>query len=180
VNDLSLHILDILQNSLAAGARLIELTVDFQPGAHRLTIIIKDDGRGMDPQQVARLADPFFTSRTTRRVGMGVPLYIQSARQAGGDVRITSTPGHGTSVEAWFDTGNVDIPPMGDLPGAVVMTGAANPDVEFVFTYVNGPDSYVFDTQQVREALGGLPLADPGVRRAVTEMIENNIRAIKT
>ena len=179
MNDLSLHIIDIIQNSLSAGASLIGLTVDEQPAAGRLTVTIKDDGQGMEAAQVDRLSDPFFTSRTTRRVGMGIPLYTQSARQAGGDVTVSSTPGEGTTVEAWFDMNNIDLPPMGDIPGAVVLMASANPGTEFVFEYIYAGESYVFDTRQVREALGGLPLSDPGVMNAVTEMMENNIRTIK-
>jgi hypothetical protein len=176
MTDLSLHIMDIVQNSLAAGARLVEITLDEQPFAHRLTLTIADDGRGMDTEQVALLEDPFFTSRTTRRVGMGLPLLIHSARQTGGDVKISSTPGNGTSVAAWFDTDNIDMLPAGDIPGAVVLAAAANPGVDFVLRRIFGTESYVFDTRQVREALGGLPLSDPDVGKAVREMVENNFR----
>ena len=96
MNDLSMHILDIIQNSISAGATRVSLTVDENPAADLLTIVIGDNGRGMTPGQVSRLSDPFFTSRTTRKVGMGIPLLKQSAEQSGGEVRITSEPGRGT------------------------------------------------------------------------------------
>ena len=93
-----MHILDIIQNSISAGATRVTLTVDENPAADLLTIVIGDNGRGMTPEQVSRLSDPFFTSRTTRKVGMGIPLLKQSAEQSGGEVRITSEPGRGTEV----------------------------------------------------------------------------------
>ena len=105
MNDLSMHILDIVQNSISAGATRVTLTVDEAPGADLLTIVIGDNGKGMTPEQVSRLSDPFFTSRTTRKVGMGIPLLMDSARQSGGDVRIESEPGKGT--EYLFDTVDV-------------------------------------------------------------------------
>ena len=85
-----MHILDIVQNSISAGATLVTLTVDESPAEDLLTIAVGDNGKGMTPEQVSRLSDPFFTSRTTRKVGMGIPLLMDSARQSGGDVRIES------------------------------------------------------------------------------------------
>lgn len=111
MNDLSMHILDIIQNSISAGATRVILTVDENPASDRLVISITDNGKGMTPDQVRRLADPFFTSRTTRRVGMGIPLLVQTAQQSGGDVSIESEPGKGTSVTAFSD-----IPILTDRP----------------------------------------------------------------
>ena len=116
-----MHILDIVQNSISAGATLVTLTVDESPAEDLLTIAVGDNGRGMTPEQVSRLADPFFTSRTTRRVGMGIPLLMDSARQSGGDVRIESEPGKGTEVTAVFGYSNIDRPPLGDVANALML-----------------------------------------------------------
>lgn len=181
MNDLSLHILDILQNSLSAGASEIALTVDENPAADRLTITVADNGRGMSAAQVARLEDPFFTSRTTRRVGMGIPLLMQTARQSGGDVKIDSEPGRGTTVTATFDLANIDRPPLGDVSGAVMLTVAANPAIEFVFTYRYKGMEWALDTREVREAIGPeIPLSEPAVAKMLAEMMQNNIEMLKS
>ena len=102
MNDLAMHILDIIQNSLSAGAILVKLTVEEDGPSDRLEIIIEDNGCGMNKEQVERLTDPFFTSRTTRKVGMGIPLLKQSAEQSGGGIEIKSEVGVGTYVRVWF------------------------------------------------------------------------------
>ena len=150
MNDLSMHILDIVQNSISAGATRVTLTVDEAPGADLLTIVIGDNGKGMTPEQVSRLSDPFFTSRTTRKVGMGIPLLMDSARQSGGDVRIESEPGKGTEVTAVFG-----------------------------YSYRYNGDEYLFDTVDVREILGDDALKDLTIIRNLEEMIKDNMREIR-
>ena len=162
MNDLSMHILDIVQNSISAGATRVTLTVDEAPGADLLTIVIGDNGKGMTPEQVSRLSDPFFTSRTTRKVGMGIPLLMDSARQSGGDVRIESEPGKGTEVTAVFGYSNIDRPPLGDVANALMLL------VE-----------YLFDTVDVREILGDDALKDLTIIRNLEEMIKDNMREIR-
>lgn len=179
MNDLSLHILDIVQNSISAKATLIELGVFEDLAADTLTIVIRDDGKGMTPEQVERVADPFFTSRKTRKVGLGLPLYKQNAMQAGGDVTITSEVGKGTTVTAVFGHANIDRPPLGDLANAVMLLVSANPEVDFRFTYGYNGEEYLFDTQEVKEALDGLPLSDPQVFRMVEELIRNNMEEVQ-
>ena len=132
MNDLSMHILDIVQNSISAGATRVTLTVDEAPGADLLTIVIGDNGKGMTSEQVSRLSDPFFTSRTTRKVGMGIPLLMDSARQSGGDVRIESEPGKGTEVTAVFGYSNIDRPPLGDVANALMLLVSSNPALDFL------------------------------------------------
>ena len=179
MNDLSMHILDIVQNSISAGARRVTLTVDENVGEDRLVIEIGDDGKGMTQEQVSRLADPFFTSRTTRRVGMGIPLLIQSARQSGGDVRIESEPGKGTLVTASFGYSNIDRPPLGDVANALMLMVSANPDMDFVLTYRYDGAEYVFDTADVREIFGDGALKDLTIVRNIEKMIKDNISEIR-
>ncbi len=179
MNDLSLHILDIVQNSLSAGAAQIGITVEEDRAADKMSIIIRDDGRGMTPEQVAKVTDPFFTSRKTRKVGMGLPLYKQTAMQSGGDVCVESEPGAGTTVAATFGLTNIDRPPLGDLANAVMLLVSASPAVEFVFTYIYDGEEYMFDTREVKEVLDGLPLNDPQVIRMLEEMIRNNMDELR-
>lgn len=179
MNDLSMHILDIVQNSISAGATLVTLTVDESPAEDLLTIAVGDNGRGMTPEQVSRLADPFFTSRTTRKVGMGIPLLMDSARQSGGDVRIESEPGKGTEVTAVFGYSNIDRPPLGDVANALMLLVSSNPALDFLFTYRYNGDEYLFDTVDVREILGDDALKDLTIIRNLEEMIKDNMREIR-
>lgn len=179
MNDLSMHILDIVQNSISAGATRVTLTVDEAPRADLLTIVIGDNGKGMTPEQVSRLSDPFFTSRTTRKVGMGIPLLMDSARQSGGDVRIESEPGKGTEVTAVFGYSNIDRPPLGDVANALMLLVSSNPALDFLFTYRYNGDEYLFDTVDVREILGDDALKDLTIIRNLEEMIKDNMREIR-
>lgn len=179
MNDLSMHILDIVQNSISAGATRVTLTVDEAPGADLLTIVIGDNGKGMTPEQVSRLSDPFFTSRTTRKVGMGIPLLMDSARQSGGDVRIESEPGKGTEVTAVFGYSNIDRPPLGDVANALMLLVSSNPALDFLFTYRYNGEEYLFDTVDVREILGDDALKDLKIIRNLEEMIKDNMREIR-
>lgn len=174
-----MHILDIVQNSISAGATRVTLTVDEAPRADLLTIVIGDNGKGMTPEQVSRLSDPFFTSRTTRKVGMGIPLLMDSARQSGGDVRIESEPGKGTEVTAVFGYSNIDRPPLGDVANALMLLVSSNPALDFLFTYRYNGDEYLFDTVDVREILGDDALKDLTIIRNLEEMIKDNMREIR-
>ncbi|MCX7706798.1 MAG: ATP-binding protein, partial [Anaerolineae bacterium] len=120
MRELSLHILDALQNSLEAGATLVELTVDEDLAADRLTIVIRDNGRGMDEATLARVTDPFFTTRKTRHVGLGIPLFKAATERCNGDFVITSAPGKGTTLEATFQHSHIDRAPLGDMVGTLL------------------------------------------------------------
>ena len=119
MKEISLNILDVAQNSLRANATEINILVFFDTAADRLTVSIKDNGCGMSQEFVSRVLDPFTTTRTTRRVGLGLPLFRQSALEAGGDFSIESREGKGTEVAAWFRTSHIDRMPLGDLAGTV-------------------------------------------------------------
>ena len=175
MNDLSMHILDIIQNSLSAGASQIELNVWEDVANNLLTIIIKDNGKGMAPQQVEQVTDPFFTSRTTRKVGMGLPLYRQSAEQSGGSLQVESQVGVGTTVTATFQHNHLDRPPMGDLANAAVLMMSANPHHRFILTYTYNHRTYSVDTVEINQALDGLPINDVRVIGMITNMIRDNM-----
>ena len=179
MNDLSLHIIDILQNSISAGATLVTLTVEEDTVADMMRITIEDNGRGMTPEQVAKLSDPFFTSRTTRRVGMGIPLFRQTAEQSGGGLTVGSEPGRGTKVTATFGWSNIDRPPLGNLANSFILTVTANPEIDFVLDYVYNGREYRFDTVEVKEALDGLSLGNPQVVMMLDEMVRENINDLR-
>ena len=174
MKDLSMHIMDILQNSTRAGATEVTLEVLEDAAADTLTIRFIDNGCGMDAETVQKVINPFFTTRTTRKVGLGLPLLKQNTEQTGGSLDIQSEKGKGTTVTAVFGRSHLDRPPMGDLAGTIVLTASAYPDIRFIFHYHNGETDYVFDTVEVNEALDGISIQEPEVIQYLKEMIQEN------
>lgn len=176
MKELSLNILDIAQNSVTAKASRIEITVAETP--EKLTITISDNGCGMSPEFVKKVTDPFTTTRTTRKVGLGIPLLKMEAQMAGGDLSIASTEGVGTTTCAWFDPGNIDMPPLGDLISTVITLIQGSPDIDLIFTHSIGENSYVLDTGEIREIMGGISLAEPEILSWLTDYLQENEAAI--
>jgi anti-sigma regulatory factor (Ser/Thr protein kinase) len=148
MEDLSLHILDIVENSITAAATEIRIRIDEDTRNDRLVLEIHDDGTGMDKEMQMRALDPFFTTRTTRRVGLGLPLLAQAARESGGQFEVTSSPGNGTTVRAVFQLNHPDRKPMGDIPGTLGTILAGRPRLDLVFEYTR--DEVVIDTLDTR------------------------------
>jgi len=179
MKDLSLHILDIVQNSLVAGATKITVCIREELQANRYIIEVEDNGCGMSQEVLHRVTDPYYTSRSTRKVGLGIPLLKQSAEAAGGSLSITSQPGKGTMLVATFCHNHLDRAPLGDIAGVVVLLAGANPDVRIIFIHQVDDLQYRFDTNDVKATLEGLPISDAGVMRFLKEMINENLNAIK-
>ena len=163
MRELSLNILDIAQNSLSAGAGLVTLNVDEDSGADSLTLRVEDDGRGMDADTLQRVRDPFYTTRTTRKVGMGIPLFRMAAEMTGGSLDIVSEPGKGTAVTASFSLSHIDRMPLGDMAGTVTALIRLNPGVDFVYRHTVDGRSFEMDTRELRAQLGDVPLSEPDV-----------------
>ncbi len=163
LRELSLHILDIAENSLNAGASLVTIDVIEDVRADRLTIRVADDGRGMDAELTARVADPFVTSRTTRKVGLGLPFLKQAAEMCGGALTIDSTPGVGTTVTATFQHSHIDRMPLGDLPGTILSLIVGYPQADFVFRQEIGERRLAIDTRPIKAELGEIALSEPEV-----------------
>ena len=177
MKDLSMHIMDILQNSTRAKATEITLEVLIDTEKDTLTLVFKDNGCGMDEETVQKVIDPFYTSRTTRKVGLGLPLLKQNCEMTGGSMHIESKVGVGTTVTAVFGLTHLDTPPMGDLAGTLVLTISAYPDIRFIFHYqIDDEVDYVLDTKEVYEILDGMPINDPDVIASLKEMVEENIK----
>ena len=175
MNDLAMHILDIVQNSISAGAKNIWIEVLVSIARDLLSISVRDDGKGMTPEMVAKVTDPYCTTRTTRKVGLGLPLLRQGAEQAGGSLTIDSTVGVGTTVRAEYGLSHIDRPPMGDLANAYVLLLGANPDINIILHYTTDEEDFSISTKELDEALDGLPLNDPQVMKLVYEMVSSNI-----
>jgi hypothetical protein len=172
MKDFSLHILDIAENSIRAEARRIEISIEIDTEKDVLVLEIADDGKGMDEQTVKMVLDPFFTTKETRRFGLGLPLLAQAAKMANGEFRIDSRPGKGTRVRATFQASHVDTKPLGDIPQTLATLVMGYPDVGFRYVHRLDGDEYCLDTEEIREQLEGIPLNSP----AVVEMIRKDVK----
>lgn len=179
MKELSLHLLDVAKNSVAAGASHVSITLD-EDGDGWLTIAIADDGRGMDPEFLARVTDPFTTTRTTRKVGLGLPLLRLAAEQTGGSLSIESTVGVGTTVTARFRRSHLDCPPLGDLAGTVALLIQGSPEMELTYRHATPRGKAALSTAELRAVLGDVSLAEPEVFAWIQEYLteqENNAAA---
>jgi predicted metal-dependent phosphoesterase TrpH len=161
MEDLALHILDIARNGAEAGATRIEIRVEEDAASDTLRIIVTDNGRGMDAETAGRAADPFFTTRRTRVVGLGLPLLRQAAEAAGGGLTVVSRAGMGTRVDAVFGFSHLDRAPLGDVETTVLVLLASHPDVDLDWTHRRGPREYSLATADLRAALDGASIASP-------------------
>ena len=179
MKDLSLHILDIVQNSISAKATFIEITIEENHQANTYFIRIKDDGSGMSQEMVEKVTDPYVTSRTTRKVGLGLPLLKMNAERTGGHLKITSEEGIGTEVEALFIDDNIDRLPLGDMAGTIGSLASGNPLIEFIYTHTVDGEQYIFDTREIKEALDDVSISDINIFKYLKEMINENLQEIK-
>lgn len=178
MRELSLNVLDIAQNSIAADASQIQIEVVERTDAHTLTIGIYDNGRGMTDEQVKSVLDPFYTTRTTRKVGMGVPLFKMAAEQTGGSLSVSSKVGIGTNIKAVFHTDSVDFTPLGDMASTVTTLVSMNTELHFLYRHKVDDREFILDTAEIREILGDVPLSEPSVVQWMREFLEENTKAL--
>jgi len=148
MEDLSLHILDIAENSISASAKRIEIRIDEDRAKDLLTIEIKDDGKGMDEQNLKKALDPFFTTRTTRRVGLGLPLLAQATKESDGSIELSSEPNKGTTVRAVFHPSHPDCKPVGNIHETIRTLVAGHPEVDFLYEHKRNGLTHRFDTRE--------------------------------
>ena len=173
MEDLSLHILDIVENGTNAGATLVEISITEDMRSDLLTISIRDNGRGMDREMLEKICDPFVTSRTTRRIGLGLSLLKQAAKEAGGDLSIESEPDCGTSVCATFQASHIDRKPLGDVGSTLITLILGNPDVDFIYhCELDGEETHL-DTREIRTELEEpLTLSHPAVINLISNLFK--------
>ena len=179
MRDLSLHLLDLAQNSITAGASLV--TIRLTLGEDRmLTMELIDNGKGMSPELLARVTSPFATTRTTRKVGLGIPMMKENAEKAGGTFSLESEEGKGTTLTCSMDTGNIDCLPLGDLSGTLLSLMLTNPLFpDFLFEGKSPKGEGNFDTREVRQALGSdIPFNEPSVAAWLKEALDEEINSI--
>ncbi len=174
MTEISLNILDVAQNSVRANATLIIIKVEADTKKDRLTVIIEDNGCGMSPEQVENVVDPFFTTRTTRKVGLGVSFFKLAAESTDGSFEITSKVGEGTIVIAVFGLSHIDRMPLGDMTGTIHMLITMNTGIDFIYNYKIDDEEFTLDTKSFREILGDVPLNAPEVSTYLKEFLEEN------
>ncbi len=178
MRELSLHILDLAQNSLTAGASRLDILVAIDHGRDEIVITLSDNGKGMTPDFVQRVVSPCTTTRTTRKVGLGIPMFKANAELTGGSFAIESEPGLGTTLKAVFVLSSIDRPPLGDLAATMISLVVSNPAFHFHLDYSVDGTSFVFDTKEIMGVLDGVPLDTPEVVSWMGEYLKEGMEAL--
>ena len=173
-----MHILDIIQNSVRAEASLVELDINENQKEDLYSITIKDNGCGMSGEVLERVCDPFFTTRTARKVGLGLSLLKQNAEQTGGNMEIWSEEGSGTKLDVCFSLSHIDRPVLGDISGTMVLLVGANPDMDFIYRHSTKKGEYIFDTREIKEVLEEVSVSDSNIMQYLKELIKENLNTI--
>lgn len=170
MQDLSLHILDIVQNSVEASATFVEIRIIEDSAQKSMIIEIKDNGKGMNPALIELAKDPLGTSKN-KKWGLGIPLFIQSAEESGGHVEIQSEPGKGTQIKAYFGLNHIDLKPLGDITSTLITLIATHPDIDFYFLHRKNMQEFFFDTKEMKEALSEVPINTPQVLKYIKDQL---------
>ena len=163
MREISLHILDIVQNSIVAGASLVTVTITENSKENLFEVVIVDNGKGMDQGLLERVIDPFTTSRSTRKVGLGIPLFKLAAENTGGSFKITSEVGVGTTVCASFVLDSIDRQPLGDISGTMLGLFTSYESVDFYYRHETDGKVFEADTRELKKVLNGIPFSEPAV-----------------
>jgi hypothetical protein len=183
MREIALHLLDIAENSASADSTKVSLVVQEDLANDRLTTFVIDNGCGMDAETVQNVQDPFYTTRTTRNVGLGIPLLKLAAEQAEGRFNLRSEPGKGTRLEAEFRHSNIDRMPLGDLASTFLTVLISHPQIDWTFDYQvteeNGQiRDFVFESADLKSELQGVSLTEPEVLAFVRGMIEEGVESV--
>ena len=178
MKELAMHVYDLMENSTAANSTEVSLTIRDSLKDNVYAFTIKDNGKGMSPEFLAKVTDPYTTSRTTRKVGLGLPLIKMNTENCGGGMRLQSEVGKGTVLEFWFQHDHWDRPPMGDIAGTIVMLCAAHEDIHIVYTHITDEGEFTFDTNEIHEALDGMSMNDIKVMGWLKDMVQENLESI--
>lgn len=173
-SEISLNILDIVQNSVSARASLIEITVNISNAEDSLSVIIKDNGCGMTESELLKAVDPFYTTGKFKSVGLGVPFFKMAAQLSGGSFNIDSDAGKGTEVKAVFVLSSIDRMPLGDMTETIMSVITANRNTDIVYSYSVDENGFVFDTRKIRKIFGDFPCDIPEVNDFIQSFLNEN------
>jgi anti-sigma regulatory factor (Ser/Thr protein kinase) len=175
MEDISSHIMDIVMNSVTAGAKHISIALEKDPGNAMLRLTVADDGVGMDAETAQKVQDPFFSTKTGRKVGLGIPLLKGTAETTGGSFELRSKKGEGTTITATFDSRHPDLPPLGNMRDTFLVLAVSHPDVDFDIRYcVDGRDLRL-DTGELKKELDGVPLNHPEVISFISKFLDEHL-----
>lgn len=163
MQDLSLHVLDIAENSIRAKASLIQIHLMEDEAHNELKLVIQDNGKGMEEEILQKVTSPFFTTRTTRKVGLGIALLKHNCEQSGGTVIVESKPGEGTKIIATMQYDHIDRLPIGNMLSTIIILIGANPEIEWVYDRCIGERRFELDTRKIKEILEGVPINQPDI-----------------
>lgn len=175
MKELSLHILDLVENSFKADAKLIEVNIKEKIEEDILYITIEDDGKGMDKEFLEIVDDPFITTRTTRDVGLGLSLTKAAAQRCDGDLKIASQKNKGTKVECWFKYSHIDRAPIGDMSETVASLLNYRSDVDILYIHEVNENRFIFDTREIKKILDGVEINSSKVLLWIKDYIRENI-----
>ncbi len=178
MQELSMNVLDIAENSVSAGASLVQISLCFNTKTSTLLLTIEDNGKGIPEEMLKNITDPFVTSRTTRKVGLGLPFLKMAAEMTGGNMDIQSEVGKGTIVKAQFTTGHIDLAPLGDMAGTVATLIQCNPDMDFLYTVTCDDETFCADTKEIKAVLDGVSTQSPEVAIWIKQFLQENTEPI--
>jgi anti-sigma regulatory factor (Ser/Thr protein kinase) len=178
VRELSLHIMDIVENSVAAGATRVRISVVEHTSRNLLRISIRDNGRGIPEHQLERVLDPFYTTKTTRRVGLGLSLFREASRRCDGEFTIRSKEGEGTEVSASFRLDHLDLAPLGDMASSMTTLIMGNSEVDFSYSHERDGKEFQIDTREIKGGLEDVPITHPEVIKTIGESIRESLKEI--
>jgi signal transduction histidine kinase len=174
MEDLSLHILDIAENSVAAGADQIEIRITEDLKKDLLSVEVFDNGRGMDEETLKKALDPFFTTKTVRRFGLGLSLLSEAAKSANGTLSLESKKGEGTRIKADFQHSHIDRKPMGDMDQTIITLILGYPEIDFLYVHKKDRQEYCLDTKEIKAQLRDVPINSPEVLKILKEDLKKN------
>ncbi|MDB9822489.1 ATP-binding protein [Deltaproteobacteria bacterium] len=178
MRELSLHIMDVIENGITAGADLITLKIAEDRKSNLLTIVIIDNGSGIPENILETIMDPFFTTRTTRRVGLGLSLFREASKRCSGEFNISSKEGEGTRISASFQLDHIDMAPVGDMSGSLSCLIMGNSEVDFLYSHEVDGKSFQIDTRHIRDELDGVPINNLEVIKYITRTISESLEEL--
>ncbi len=179
MQDLAMIGLELIQNSIQANASRIDITMSLDQSDHRSILIIKDNGKGMDEATLKRFSSPFYTSRTTRKVGLGVAFFQQAIQQAQGSWSVSSQPGEGTTLAGSWQSDHWDAPPLGNLGEMIILALQSRPDLHVHFSFSVNSRSYDFDSKDLESSIAPVPISELAILQWIEKEINTNIQHCK-
>lgn len=179
MQEISMNIMDIVQNSIKAHATQVEIFIIENIVNNLFEFLVKDNGKGIEKNLIEKIKDPFFTSRSTRKIGLGVPFVNQMCQMCGGNLNIESEVGIGTTIDATMEYNNIDRPPLGDISSTIQAIIISNPYIDFIYKHIYNNKEFGLSTKDMKEILGDIPFSNPEVSVWIKDYIEQNLLLIR-